>query len=171
MAFLHKILKTTVYIVENDTGFIRVLKQLFARSIENYKVITFSSLQELMETIQSQGSAKIQRHVFILSASAQSTDNNSVFDIIERLKTSLTNVHVIVMYSAEELDNKELELYKGEILIDDLIIKNNFARLRVQNAKKKSRYLRQKIQKKKALPMQQCLHQQQDYPFKIGNVP
>jgi CheY-like chemotaxis protein len=134
MALLHKIIKTTVYIVDDDTDFIRILKQLFARSIENYKVLTLPSLEGLVETISKQAASKIQRHVFILSVSAQATDNTTVFDTIEKLKSTLTNVHIIVMYNDEELDSKELELYKGEILIDDLIIKNNFARLRVQNA-------------------------------------
>jgi DNA-binding NtrC family response regulator len=134
MAFLHKILKTNVYIVDDDADFIRILKQLFARSIENYRIITLPSLENLMQTIKSQSASKIQRHVFILSVSAQASDNTSVFDTIEKLKDMLTNSHVIVMYGVEELDKKELELYKGEILIDDLIIKNNFARLRIQNA-------------------------------------
>ncbi|PLX16404.1 MAG: hypothetical protein C0599_15390 [Salinivirgaceae bacterium] len=134
MAFLHKILKTSVYIVDDDADFIRILKQLFARSIENYKVLTVPSLEDLISTVKAQSGSKIQRHVFIVSVSAQASDNTSVFDTIEKLKSTLTNAHVIVMYSAEELDHKELELYKGEILIDDLIIKNNFARLRIQNA-------------------------------------
>lgn len=134
MAFLHKILKTNVYIVDDDNDFIRILKQLFARSIENYKVFTFTSLKDLMDTTKALSKVKFQRHVFILSVSVQVSDNNSVFDTIEKLKSTYASAHVIVMYGAEELDNNELELYKGEILIDDLIIKNNFARLRLQNA-------------------------------------
>jgi hypothetical protein len=120
--------------VDDDNDFIRILKQLFARSIENYKVYTFTRLKDLMDTIKAQSTAKFQRHVFILSVSAQVSDNNTVFDTIEKFKATYASAHVIVMYGPEELDNNELELYKGEILIDDLIIKNNFARLRVQNA-------------------------------------
>lgn len=134
MAFLHKILRTSVYIVEDDTDFLRVLKQVFARGVENHKIFSFHSADDLLEQLRSQTIKKIRRNVVIISVSVRANGTHSVFETIETVKQYLFNTHVILIYNPGELENEELERYKAELLVDDIITKNNFARMRIQNA-------------------------------------
>lgn len=134
MAFLHKILRTSVYIVEDDRDFLRVLKQVLARGVENHKIFSFNSADDLLDQLKSLAVKKIQRNIIIISVSAHARDTNSVFETIEAIKQYLLNTHVILLYNPGELETEEMEIYKAELIVDDIITKNNFARLRIQNS-------------------------------------
>ncbi len=134
MAFLHKILRTSVYIVEDNRDFLRVLKQVFARGVENHKIYSFYSADDLLAQLKNQTVKKIQRNIVIISVSIHAKGTNSVFETIEALKHYLLNTHVILIYNEGELENEEMENYKAELIVDDIITKNNFARMRIQNS-------------------------------------
>jgi hypothetical protein len=133
MASLRKIFKTSIFIAEDDPDFLRMLKQLFARGIENYKLSTFTSVDDMYKYVLRRSSG-MGRTVLILPISAHLVETNNVFDTIEAFRKELRNVHVVLLNNPGEFEQKELERYHVEYLVDDIITKNNFARLRIQNA-------------------------------------
>ncbi len=134
MAFLHKILRTKVYIIDDDNGFIRVLKQVFARGIENHTITSFNSADDFLDFLDNNQTNKFQRNVVIISISAHAEGTNSSNETLEKIRHKLFNTHIILIYNPGELEKHELDMYKTEMLVDDIITKNNFARLRIQNA-------------------------------------
>lgn len=134
MALLHKILRTSVYIVDEDQDFIRTLKQLFARGIENYKIHIFPNANELHTHLTTNKMVRVQRNILVLPLSSRIGDRNGLLESIEQLRQILVNVHVLLTYNPGEIDKNELENFRVERLVEDVIVKNNFARLHIQNA-------------------------------------
>lgn len=133
MAQLHKILRTSVYIIEDDQNFIRSLKQLFARGIENYKIFTFANAGDLYAYLTANKLVRVQRNVLILPFSSRLGDKTSILECVEMLRQILVNAHVILTYNPGEIEKDDLNKYRVEQLVEDVIVKNNFARLHIQN--------------------------------------
>lgn len=133
MAQLHKILRTSIYIIEEDQVFVRTLKQLFARGIENYKIFTFSTAEVLYAHLTAHKTLRVQRSILILPFYSRIGEKGSVFECVELLRQNLVNAHVILIYKSGEIDRSELNKYRVEQLVDDVIVKNNYARLHIQN--------------------------------------
>ena len=134
MAWIKKILRTSVYIIDEDNDFVRVLKQVFARGIENHRILSYTTADDMLFDIKQQQGKKIQRNIVIITASAHAKETNSIFETIELIKQQLLKSHFIVTYYPGEIEKQELDSYKSELMIDEIITKNNFARLRIQNA-------------------------------------
>ncbi len=134
MAFLHKILLTKVFIIDDDNDFVRVLKQVFARGIENHSIMSFNTADDFLDYLNKNQKSKLRRNVIIYSISAHAEGTNSSSETLEKIRQKLLNTHVILIYNPGELEKHELDMYKTEMLVDDIITKNNFARLRIQNA-------------------------------------
>ena len=134
MKLIYRFVHTYVMMVCEDKQFIQSLKYVFARGLENHKLHVFKNADNLLDHIKNKKIHRLDRLIFVIPISVHlKNSHENLHEIIETLKNLNSSTHIILIYNNEEVGDVEIEGIKTELMIDDIILKDNYTKYNIQN--------------------------------------